>query len=286
MVKLQDNYKAGIFFIIIASFFMALAAVAIKQLRHLPLIEIIFFRNIPTMLIVPIILKRMNVPLLGNNKPFLLFRGLMGLFAMLTTYYTFTIMPLTDATTIHQLRAFFIFFFSGIFLKEKIYSRQIPFFLLAFLGGLLVIKPGMRIDIFPAIIALLAAIFMASSHITLRHLRLTDHYLVIINYFAYISELIILLILLFQKSFIIPNSSDLPILFLLGLFTLGAQIALTKAYQLSPANLVSLYAYSQIIIASIFGLLFFSEIPDIYTAIGASFIIISGYLNYRFKKNN
>lgn len=265
---------------------MALAAVNIKQVRHLPLIEIIFFRNIPTMIIVPIILKRINISLLGNNKPFLWFRGLVGLFAMLTTYYTFTVMPLTDATTIHQLRPFFIFFFSGVLLKEKIYFRQIPFYLLAFLGGLLVIKPGIRIDIFPAIIALLAAIFSASAHLTLRHLRLTDHYLVIVNYFAYISGLISLLILLFQKNFIIPNLSDLTVLILLGLSTLGAQIALTKAYQLSPANLISLYTYSQIIIASIFGLIFFREIPDIFTAIGASFIIISGYLNYRFKKYN
>jgi len=263
---------------------MALAAVTIKQLGHFPLMEIIFFRNIPSMIIVPIILKRTNISLWGNNKPFLWFRSLMGLLAMLTTYYTFTVMPLTDATTIHQLRPFFIFFFSGLFLKEKIYLRQIPFYLLAFLGGLLVIKPGIQVDIFPAIIALLAAIFMASAHITLRHLRLTDHYLVVVNYFAYISGLISLLILLFQKSFVIPNLFDFFILILLGLFALAAQITLTKAYQLSPANLVSLYTYSQIIIASIFGLLFFKEIPDVFTVIGASFIITSGYLNYRFIK--
>jgi len=77
---------------------------------------------------------------------------------------------------------------------------------------------------------------------------------------------------------------DFFILILLGLFALAAQITLTKAYQLSPANLVSLYTYSQIIIASIFGLLFFKEIPDVFTVIGASFIITSGYLNYRFIK--
>ncbi len=67
---------------------------------------------------------------------------------------------------------------------------------------------------------------------------------------------------------------------------MGAQITLTKAYQLVPASLVSLYNYSQIIFVTIFGLLFFNEIPDIFSIMGASFIIISGYLNYRFKKNN
>ena len=261
----------------------ALVAVLVKQVKHIPLMEIMLFRNIPTMIILPILLKKMNISFFGNNKPMLWFRGFIGVLAMLTSFYTFTAMPLTDATTIQQLRPFFIFFFSGIFLKEKLYSQQILFYLLAFLGGLLVIKPGLRIDIFPAMIALLAAIFMATAHVTLRHLRLTDHPFVIINYFAYISGFISLMILLFQKSFVFPNLTDLFILILLGLIALLTQFALTKAYQLAPANLISLYTYSQIIFATIFGLLFFKEIPDLFSAGGASFIIISGYLNYRFK---
>jgi len=265
---------------------MAITAVMVKQVGHLPLLEIMLFRNIPTMIIVPIILKKMNISLFGNNKPILWFRGFMGLLGMLTIYYTFTVMSLTDAMTIQQLSPFFIFFLAGIFLKEKIQLRQIPFFIFAFLGGLLVIKPGLRIDMFPAMAALIAAIFMATAHLTLRHLRLTDHHLVIINYFAYISGLISLIILLFQKSFIIPNSRDFFILILLGLFALILQYSLTKAYQLAPASLISLYTYSQIIFASTLGLLFFMEIPDLLSMIGASFIIISGYLNYMFKSNN
>jgi drug/metabolite transporter (DMT)-like permease len=57
-----------------------------------------------------------------------------------------------------------------------------------------------------------------------------------------------------------------------------AQISVTKAYQLAPASLVSLYTYYKIIFAGVFSLLFFKEIPDIFSISGASFIIISGYL--------
>ena len=138
----------------------------------------------------------------------------------------------------------------------------------------------------PSLIALVAAIFVAVSFVSLRHLRLTDHYLVIINYFTYISSLASLIILLVQQSFQLPNLSDCLVLILLGGIGLLDQIGITKAYQLAPANLVSLYIYSQIIFASIFSVLFFSEIPDTFSIIGASLIIISGYLNYRFKSNN
>ena len=115
---------------------------------------------------------------------------------------------------------------------------------------------------------------------------LTDHYLVIINYFAYINGMVSLFILLAQKSFQLPSLSGCLVLILLGGIGLLAQIALTKAYQLVPASLVSLYNYSQIIFASVFCLVFFKEIPDIFSIIRASFIIISGYLNYRWKMNN
>jgi drug/metabolite transporter (DMT)-like permease len=72
-------------------------------------------------------------------------------------------------------------------------------------------------------------------------------------------------------------------LFLLGLAGLGAQFALTKAYQMAPAKLVSLYLYLQIIFGALLGVLFFKEIPDLFSIIGASLIIVSGYLNNKLK---
>ena len=205
---------------------------------------------------------------------------------MTALYYAVTVMSLTDAIALKQLDPFFIFFLAGIFLKEKLSLRQLPFFIFAFLGGLLVIKPGLRIDILPALIALASAFGGAISKVTLRHLRLTDHYLVIINYFAYISGLLSLIILFAQKSFQLPSLPDFLFLMLIGGVSIICQITLTKAYQLAPASMISIFAYSQIIFATIFGLLFFQEIPDLLSIGGAIFIVISGYLNYRFRINN
>lgn len=268
---------------IIASICFALMAVIVKYLGNLQLMEITLFRNIPSMIIIPIILRKKNIPLFGNNKLVLSMRGFFGMIGMVGMFYTYTIMLLADAVTIQKLAPFFIVIFSGIFLKEKIYFRQIPIFLLAFLGGLLIIRPGFRIDLFPAIIGLFAAISMAAAHVTLRYLRLSDHYLVIINYFAYISGVASLIILLFQRNLIIPSLPDFLVLIFLGIVGLFSQITLTKAYQLTPASLVSLYSYLEIIFTIIFSILFFKEIPNILSIGGASFIIISGYLYYSLK---
>jgi drug/metabolite transporter (DMT)-like permease len=39
-----------------------------------------------------------------------------------------------------------------------------------------------------------------------------------------------------------------------------------------------------IIFATLFGLIFFRELPDLLSVIGASLIIICGYLNYKLNK--
>jgi len=279
----EDKSNRGILMMIIATICFSLMVAMVKFLRHLPVMEIIFFRNIPIMLIIPLILKNKKISFWGNNKSLLLFRSLFSGFAVIAYFYTITVMILTDAVTIKQLSPIFIILLASIFLGEKINLKKIIIFVLAFLGVLLVVKPGFHLDIYPAIIALMGAISTAVSHVAIRSLRLTDHPLVIVNYFGYSIGLISLGILLWQSNFIIPDALSLFVLILLGLAGLGGQFALTKAYQMAPTKLVSLYLYLQIIFGVMLGVLFFKEIPDLFTIFGASLIIISGYLNYKLK---
>jgi len=57
------------------------------------------------------------------------------------------------------------------------------------------------------------------------------------------------------------------------------------AFKFSPASLVSLYTYIKIIFGIFIGIIFFREIPDIFSVAGVFFILITGYLNYKFSKN-
>ena len=279
----EDQPNMGILMMIIATICFSLMAAMVKFLGHLPVMEIIFFRSLTIMLIIPIILKNKKIPFWGNNKPLLLLRSLFSCFAVIAYFYTITVMILTDAITIKQLSPFFIILLASIFLGEKIDFKKITIFIFAFLGALLVVKPGFHLDIYPAVIALLGAISTAGSYVAVRGLRLTDHPLVIVNYFGYSTGLVSFGILLWQGNFIVPDTLNLFILLLLGLVGLGAQYALTKAYQLAPTKLVSLYLYLQIIFGALLGVLFFKEIPDLFSIFGSFLIIISGYLNYTLK---
>jgi len=68
----EDKSNMGILMMIIATICFSLMVAMVKYLGYLPVTEIIFFRNIPIMLIVPLILKNKKISFWGNNKPLLL----------------------------------------------------------------------------------------------------------------------------------------------------------------------------------------------------------------------
>ena len=171
---------------ILTALFFSLIAFIIKLLDNVPLMEVVLFRNLPSMIIIPIIIIKQKISILGRNRPLLILRGFLGALGMIAIFYTYTEMPITESTAIQRLSPFFIIIMSIIFLHEKCSFKKFPIILIAFIGALLVIKPGFRVDLFPAMVALIAAMLMGSAHVVIRYLRLSDNYWVIINYYAYI----------------------------------------------------------------------------------------------------
>lgn len=273
----------GILMMVIAAICFAVLAMFIKFVPNIPLMEIILFRNILIMLVIPLMIFKKGIPILGNKRSLLLLRSILTIFAMTSYFYTIKVMILTDALTIKQLAPLLSIFFAAIILKEKVNFKQISIFIFGFLGMLLIVKPGIRPYIFRAIIGLGGATLTAISYIMIRYLRSDDHPLVIVNYFGYVIGLTSLGVLLWQRNFIIPDLKSLIILVLIGLTGGSAQYALTLSYHMEPPKLVSLYLYLQIVFAIIFDTFIIKEAPDLFSMFGASLIIVSGYLNYKLK---
>jgi drug/metabolite transporter (DMT)-like permease len=59
-----------------------------------------------------------------------------------------------------------------------------------------------------------------------------------------------------------------------GLAASGGQFSVTAAYSNAPARELSIYDYSQVVFAAIMELMFFQQIPDVWSIIG--YVIICG----------
>lgn len=277
---LITNVKKGILLMLISSIFVAFTGLIVKKLETYPLFEVVFFRNVFSMIALSIIIIKRKIPIFGQNKNLLYLRSFLAFINLSAYYYTFTKMSLTDAITIRQMGPIITAVLSMFLLKEKFYIKYLFIFICAFIGSGLVIKPGMRVDLFPVVIGMLSTFLYALSHVYVRKLRLTDHPLVIVNYFITISFIFSFIILVYQNSFVIPTIKDLFMFILLSFASAIVQLTLTKSYQLCPASIVALYIHSQILFGVLIDIFYFHITPDVFSVFGTIVIFFSGYLNY------
>ena len=281
--KNSFRHKKAIIILMTSAFLSALLGLLIKKVTNVPIMEIVFFRNLGIIFVAPILLWKNNIPIFGNNKPFLLIRSFTGFIAISSMYFAYSNMLLGDAVTIKELFPIFVIILSSFFLKERIFWKQIPLIFLAFIGVVMIIKPGLNSYILPSIIALNGSFFFSVSQVILRHLRHTDHPLVIINYLGYTNGILALTIVLLQKSFVFPDTKNLILFISMAIIALMASYGFAKAYRMAQASFLSFYMYSEIIFATVLGILFLEEIPDNYSIIGTLLIILTGIINFKIK---
>ena len=277
----QLDFRKSITQMIGTALGMTYIGVLTKYLVDIPLMEIVFFRSIPTIIVFTFILKIKKYRLLGNNNHLLFLRCFFGFFAIIGFFYSVKNLVFADAMIIRQLTPLFVTMLSIFFLKEKVLKRQSIVFIISIIGALLVIKPGFRIIIIPAIISVLSALSSAASHVAVRYLRLSENSLVIVNYHAISSFFISLFFMIIKREFVIPSFSNFLILISIGFIGMFTQLFMTNAYRKTKASVISIYLYMQIFFGIIFSILFFNEYPDCIAILGGGLIFLGGFINYK-----
>lgn len=74
-----------------SSISFSLAAMLVKFLKDIPVMEIVFFGNLPTLFILFFVLKSRNISVDVHDKKLMLLRAIFGTVGMVATYYTYKI---------------------------------------------------------------------------------------------------------------------------------------------------------------------------------------------------
>ncbi len=278
--KLEENLKSlEKFNLVFASFFFSLMTVCVKNInQRIPIYELVFFRSLLSLIITLSIIKIRNINPWGNNKLLLILRGLLGTSALVCIFYAIRNMPLSISTIIQYTYPIFISLFACIFINEKITKNIVFALIVGWLGILLILNTtqltniNVEIDRLSIFIAFLGAIFTALAYVTVKKLSFTEDVYVIIEYFPLVSFIILLPIVFY--NWITPNVYELLWIIGIGLFTQLGQTFLTIGLKNLPASEASSINYLQVIFASIWGFLFFSEIININFIFGSLMVLL------------
>ena len=267
----------GIKHMLVAGIFFSLMNVGVKYLDNIPAIEIVFFRSLVTLVISAVMIRRLGISFLGNNKVVLFLRGFFGVIALSLYFLCLQNMPLASAVTIMQLSPVFTTILAIFILKEKVKLPQWAFFLISFLGVALIkgFDPDMPLLYF--VLAIFSAFISALAYNMVRKLKDSDHPLVVVFYFPLVAMPVAGLMTYFV--WVQPEPIEWLILIGIGIATQIAQVNMTKALQMEEVGKVSIVRYLTIVYAIIIGYVFFKDDYGWITLLGISFVVFGVILN-------
>lgn len=189
-------------------------------------------------------------------------------------FYAFSNLPLTQTYAILFATPLIITVLSIPVLGEKV---RLPRWLAVFVGlagVMVVLRPGQTDLSLGHAAALLAAFTGAFASIVLRKIG-ADERPVVVMLYPMVANFVVMGALL-PFVYVPMPLEHLLYLGIISVFAwIGGRVIIT-AYQVGEAAIVAPMQYSQILWATLYGMLFFNEGLDLFTGIGAAIIIASG----------
>lgn len=293
-MKVDSNTTKGILFIICSAFFFALMAVFVKLAGDIHFIQKAFFRNAVAFIIALIGTLRdlrqngreaISIP--KGAMLFLFLRAIAGSVGVFGNFYAIDRILLADAAILNKMAPFFTILFCFIILKEKIKPVPLICIIIAFSGSILIVKPSFNFtQMIPTLAAFMGGVGAGLAYASIRKLSyLKCNGKIIILFFSAFSMLLSVPYLI--TSFNPMTLHQTMMLLCAGACAAGGQFSVTAAYYHAPASKISIYDYSQILFSTLFGFVFFAQIPDMLSIIGYIIIIGMAIINYLYthKKN-
>lgn len=275
--KHHDNIILGMSAGLAAFFMLAVMNVFAKLLSETHhVIEIAFYRNLiatlPFLFMIFVLNKR-EIMKINSRKKGVIARAVIGTVSLVTTFAAFAAMPMADTTAFLFTASLIIPILGFFFLGEKVGLYRWGAVIVGFVGVLVMLSPSGDVNIIGVALALSAATMHAVLQTILRYLGKTEKPETITFYFVLIGTFVAAIPLPFVAN--MPTLAELPLFIAVGLSGLAAQYLLSIAFGNAPAAVVTVFNYSGIIWATIFGWLIWSDWPAHTIWIGGGIVIAS-----------
>lgn len=211
---------------------------------------------------------------LATRRPVVqLFRGLMQLASILLFFVALQFIGLAEATAIMDTNPVLITLGAAVFLGESIGIRRVLGIVAAVCGAMIIIRPGAGVFHPAAVLPLIGAFTYAAGALLTRVAR-DDSTATSVLWTALVGSVLSSLAVPFFWQPIAPG--DLWAFALLGLFGTVAQALLIRAFAMAEAAAIAPFGYTGLIWAGLWGWLFWGNLPDLWTAVGALIIVGAG----------
>ena len=225
-------------------------------------------------------------------------RGLILLVAYTTYYMALPALPLAEAIALFFAAPIIVTILSVPLLGEKVSAQSWAAIALGFVGVMTILQPGTALFDPAALFSLASAATYALSMIIARKVGVSEPATVMAFYqngTYLIGALAIAGMFALAgvehsghpsldflvRPWIWPKPHDLFLMGICGVIAAVAMSLLTQAYKMADANLVTVFEYTGMIWAPMWGFLLFNEVPRFTTLSGLALIFMAGVISVR-----
>jgi len=276
MENISTNQTKGIMWMIIHCFLIsAMAAIIRAAAEDLNVFQIVFLYNAFAFLfLLPFIYKKGGIKSVKTKKLKIhLGRALLGAISLSMYFYSFTVIPLTEARAIALTGPLVSSLMAVIFLKETTGWHRTSAMIVGFLGALLILRPGMEGFTYISLMVVVCVFMWSIIDIWIKTLSKTESNICQLFYLTGGMSLFTLpLAIYFWQT---PSGLvQWSVMIFLGLIFLINVYAVTNAFRNGDVTLIMPFDFSGMVFTIIIAYFAFGEVVDIYTAAGS--VIIMG----------
>lgn len=227
-----------------------------------------------TTLIVLLLAPRLRLMARTENPGLQLVRSALLFSATLLFLSGLSLMRFAEAAALMQTAPLLITALAVPLLGESVGWRRWAGVGVGLMGALIIIRPGLDVFRPAALLPLGAAVCLAAYQITTRMLSAADRIWTTMLYTAGVGTLIATLAVpLFWSA---PTPAQAGLMALMGLIAVAGHLSLVYGLGQAQVSVLAPFNYTSLIWATLFGYLFFAELPDAATVIGAAIVVAAG----------
>jgi drug/metabolite transporter (DMT)-like permease len=197
------------------------------------------------------------------------------LMSMLFFFTGVKYLPLAKAASISFTAPFFVALLAWPLLGERVTPGRLMAVIVAFLGVLVVIRPGSAVFQWASLFMLGSAVCYALYQILTRRVARHDSAETSAVYSAIVGTVVMTAVVPFVWT-PIAGWTDGALLFSLGIIGGTGHYFVARAMTYAQANIIAPFGYWQLVGSVIVGYLISGYLPDIFTWIGAGIIVCAG----------
>ncbi len=233
---------------------------------------ITFLRSVTMLLLVLPAAMRVGTEVLRTQRLKVhALRGLMSGISLFCLVYAFMHLPLADATAYTFTKPLFMTILIALILPEVVFWQRWVAVVVGFVGVLIMMRPGAGGLDPNAFVALGGAFFFACTNVLVKQLSETERPVTILLYAAIFTSLISFPPALFVWEW--PDAYGWCLIVLMAAFSGSNQYLMIRAWRVADASAVVPFDYTRLIWSGLIGWYFFSELPDVFTLVGAGVIV-------------